>query len=707
LRYNSAVSEVLGAIFLIGIVVVAFTVIGAYLMSSTPNQSGKFPTATVGSYCVECEGTYEIILKHDGGDAFPTKETTFKVNYPDRSENVDPSSIDVFTKEPPECSSKASASATGGEKYNWGSFASFGPGMIAKITIDKKINETETDTPTGITILNNGQTGPGGVGSQTFERVKEETGAHYDESTGNETQVMGELMTGTFEPELNTSSVAGPDDSGYCTATFYYDNSLDLKVKLNPCSDSSPMIVDKNGNKISGSACQQPWNEFVGVGSSGDDFSFLKKDMGQFKEFQKNEDTNQANRSFTVKYKTGIQWRLGNTVSSTAYCESNACNCDSQETCLWGYMYFDANNNGVRDTGEYGFSNGSVDIYYRYKNGDKIGDRTGVKVTKNVSQNGLWKSNCIQMSGTAFDIVANLPSGYTTDDSYMGYNDKMTGTDKKNPPRLDFGVYTGSTTSAIPVDSSGVGAQLFSADSTSDVIVEYTFAEAWYNNSFRLDDPRIIQIGSSKKSTYGETWNLGNITAGQELIFSDSVYDPNATQDKGTYFTGPASRNVDNVAHGAVSLISSSGAYKKYLISFEDSTDTGSFDWNDVEFYVSGNLYVSNASASSSGSPSDNTRPTVYGVSASQSNKGTKPVTIGWTAQDAIGVTKIEIWLSENGGLFNQNIISSVWNPANTTGSYVWQPNRAYQKAKFKVIAYDTARNAGIATTSSSLNIQK
>jgi FlaG/FlaF family flagellin (archaellin) len=440
MRYDNAVSEVLGAVFLIGIVITAFAVIGVYLFSEQPNQSGRFPAATTGSYCVECEGNYEIILKHDGGEAFQTKETTFKVSYEDRTEEVDPKNIEVYTKEPPECSSKVSSQATGGVKYSWQSLETFGPGMIAKIIVNKGLDESLSDVPKGIIILNNGQAGPGGAGTHYYDRVKDETGTRFNPDTGVEEEYMKDLMTGKFEPILGNNTVVSPDSDGYCTATFYYSNKLDLSVQVSPCS-GAPLIVDKNGAIISGSLCSQPWNEFVGVGSG--DFAYLKKNMGQPTEFSTNEKANQATRSKIVKFKNGIQWRLGNTVSATAVCDSIACNCHSSETCVWGYMYYDLNNDGIKDNNEPGFSDGTVDIYWKYQNA-----RTGQHSNRAVSQTGLWKSDCIQMSGWALDIEARLPSGYMTNNSYINYDEKMTGQDKKNPPRLDFGVIANASEGA-------------------------------------------------------------------------------------------------------------------------------------------------------------------------------------------------------------------------------------------------------------------
>lgn len=703
MRQESAVSEILGAVFLIGIVIVSIAIIGTSLLSQSPAQGSNFPKATTGMYCVECEGTYEIVIKHDGGEAFPTDETDLKVLT--KKGQVEPDSIEVFSEEAPECSAKVSR---GGTKYSWESIENFGPGMIAKVVVNKGVDDTEDDVPTGLTIEYQGQPGAEGVGTQYFERIKNETTPVYNPETGAEIETMQELIQGKFEPKLE--SVSKPDKDGYCSAVFYYDNSLDLVLQVNPCTGEA-MIIDENGNTISGTTCAQPWNEFVGVGTGGD---YLKKDMGQPKEFLKTEESSKSARSFTIKFKNGIQWRLANTVSDTAYCEAGVCDCASQETCLWGYMFFDTNENGQRDVGEPGFSSGSVDIYWRYKNGERT-DQTSNKVP---SATGMWKSDCIQMSGWAFDIVANLPSDFQTSNEYLNYDEKMTGQDKKNPPQLDFAITTATPTpepvgNPVAIDNEGIGAQLYTADNTTDVIVKYIFSDAGYINTFSLSEPINYPLGITKYSNgslrtpFGTTWTIGKFANGTELIFADNANGK-------TYYSGPASRNPDQMVHGAVSFIEGTGTSNKYLVSFEDYWQGGDKDYNDVQFYVTGNIYSVIAPASTPAPTvtpaSDTTKPSISGVSATKSYDS-KKVTITWTASDNVGVSGVIIRLSTDGGHSYPSIVrDSSWvTNANEvkTGSFTWDPNKNYNIAKFKVIVSDAAGNTNSAESGTIYNLKK
>ncbi len=719
MRYDSAVSEIMGAVFLIGIVIVAIAIIGTSLISQQPVQGSKFPKATTGTYCVECEGTYEVIVKHDGGEAFPTSNTKFKVLT--KSGPVEPDSIEIFTQEPPECSVKTSR---GGTKYDWRTLDLFGPGMIAKVIVNKNINSTIDETPIGISILYNDQPGPEGVGTQYFERIKNETVPVYDPNTGSQIETMQELMTGKFEPKLQPNTVVGPDDEGYCTAVFYYDNKLDMVLKIPPCT-GDPQILDSSGNPVYGSTCPQPWNEFVGVGPG--DYSWLSKNMGQPTEFLKNDESNKTQRSFTIRFKNGIQWRLANAVSATALCEGGACNCKSQETCIWGYMYYDTNGNGVKDSDEPGFTDGVIEITGRYKNNPNT---PNIHYSVTPTHTGIWKSQCIQMSGWAFDIVANLTPGYSTSNSYLNYDEKMTGQDKKNPPRLDFGVTGAPVTvtptpppptttptpvpTVIPVDLGGIGAKLYSGGNDTDVIVEFAYSSAGYKNVFKLSSPKSIDLGWSQGempsgrtgADIGTTWNLGRFSNGTELIFAD-------TANGKTYYTGPASRNPDNMVHGAVTYIGSVGNSKKYLVTFEDFYGGGDKDYNDLEFYVIGNLYVLSTTPTPAPTPTpqhDTTPPTMSGVSAALSaNK--KEVTISWTASDNVGVSRIVIRISTDGGTTYPNIIrDSSWttNPGQSkSGSFTWDANQDYSSAKFKVVAYDAVGNTAFGVSNTVNDIKK
>lgn len=149
-------------------------------------------------------------------------------------------------------------------------------------------------------------------------------------------------------------------------------------------------------------------------------------------------------------------------------------------------------------------------------------------------------------------------------------------------------------TEVIPVDITKVGAQICVLDETTEVIVDFAFSSAGYKNEFRLDKPRNVNLGWSQGegetrqgSPFGTTWSLGTFPAGTELIFADKANGV-------TYYTGPADRNPDNLEHAAITLKNPDGTNHKYLVTFEDFWGGGDKDYNDLEFYVSGNLSIDN-----------------------------------------------------------------------------------------------------------------
>jgi len=152
---------------------------------------------------------------------------------------------------------------------------------------------------------------------------------------------------------------------------------------------------------------------------------------------------------------------------------------------------------------------------------------------------------------------------------------------------------TPTATVVIPIDPGGIGAHLCVYDDTSDVIVDFAYSSAGYKNEFRLAAPKRIELGWSQGempnnrvgTPFGTVWNLGKFPVGQELIFAN-------TANGVTYYTGPASRNPDNIIHAAVSLKNETGTHHKYLVTFEDYWGGGDKDYNDVEFFVSGNVGI-------------------------------------------------------------------------------------------------------------------
>lgn len=77
MRYEYAVSEIIGAVILIGVVMGGIGMLGVILLSTAPPD--ETPKASISSYCVRCDlnGTYEIIMYHGGGEPLYRNNTRF------------------------------------------------------------------------------------------------------------------------------------------------------------------------------------------------------------------------------------------------------------------------------------------------------------------------------------------------------------------------------------------------------------------------------------------------------------------------------------------------------------------------------------------------------------------------------------------------------------------------------------------------------
>jgi hypothetical protein len=112
--------------------------------------------------------------------------------------------------------------------------------------------------------------------------------------------------------------------------------------------------------------------------------------------------------------------------------------------------------------------------------------------------------------------------------------------------------------------------------------------EASYTNTLYLYSTATPLLIASNFEV-GKVVNLGNLSSlgigiGDELLFGISVAD---TRDR--FFTGPASRNPDHFAHGAVDY--SVGQYGDIAeLRFEDLWGGGDKDFDDAIFRISGGV---------------------------------------------------------------------------------------------------------------------
>jgi hypothetical protein len=122
-------------------------------------------------------------------------------------------------------------------------------------------------------------------------------------------------------------------------------------------------------------------------------------------------------------------------------------------------------------------------------------------------------------------------------------------------------------------------------------------ASAGFTNHLYLDSPTnaLGVIFNNHTSTLGDTVNLGSFTAGTELIFRNHVADTDTN-----FFTGPASRNPDNVIHAGIIEGLTDADMDAYeflnglpngtllrggtLVGFEDTLGGGDLDYNDLSY---------------------------------------------------------------------------------------------------------------------------
>jgi len=129
-----------------------------------------------------------------------------------------------------------------------------------------------------------------------------------------------------------------------------------------------------------------------------------------------------------------------------------------------------------------------------------------------------------------------------------------------------------STAHAFPIAQAGTEGLSVIVSNTDHVIATYQGNSASFSNDLLLNGQFIF---NNQASPVGTTVDLGSFAIGTELVFTLLV---NNTRDK--FFTGPAARNPDALAHARVEANWEPGVT---LVSFED-LNGGPLDYNDLSF---------------------------------------------------------------------------------------------------------------------------
>ncbi|NLV26553.1 MAG: type IV pilin [Methanomicrobiales archaeon] len=79
MKREHAVSEIVGAILLVAIVITGIGIVTVFMTSTPPPQAKE--KAVLSSSCIDCNGSYfAIVVRHEGGDTFDPKKLTYFLN---------------------------------------------------------------------------------------------------------------------------------------------------------------------------------------------------------------------------------------------------------------------------------------------------------------------------------------------------------------------------------------------------------------------------------------------------------------------------------------------------------------------------------------------------------------------------------------------------------------------------------------------------
>jgi hypothetical protein len=212
-----------------------------------------------------------------------------------------------------------------------------------------------------------------------------------------------------------------------------------------------------------------------------------------------------------------------------------------------------------------------------------------------------------------------------------------------------------------------IGGQVFVLSDTSNVTVTFIGSDAGYTNIFRLDSPRYTILGNGHSTPANTTWDIGRFLVGQELIFADYVQDTSRT-----YYTGPPSRNPDSLYHAKVTQETEI----RFRAGFEDMFGGGDLDFNDIEFYVIGDIILSCPSFIMVSSP-------IGGENWQRDS--THPIT--WIVSN-FDVTSYTLQYSTNSGYSWTDIITGL---SGSSTSYNWHiPWITTDHARVRVIGFNS-----------------
>jgi len=125
------------------------------------------------------------------------------------------------------------------------------------------------------------------------------------------------------------------------------------------------------------------------------------------------------------------------------------------------------------------------------------------------------------------------------------------------------------------------GGKLIVTDGGEDISTIFRGGEAGYSSDVFIDSDTTLfrHIGKGNVTPVPTTYALGLFQEGDELEFSIYV-----TDKENTFYSGPADRNGDDIVHALITD-NNDGSF---TVGFEDLYGGGDFDYNDINFTVTG-----------------------------------------------------------------------------------------------------------------------
>lgn len=246
MRNENAVSDIIGAVILIGVVMGGIGIVGVMLLSTVSPE--ETPKASISSYCVRCDfaGTYEIIMYHGGGESLSRNGTRFYLYTTDgKMEEMVP--WWVYDSTPEDCmytdigDSSLSARETWYTSDSWKS----GQSLRFRFSTDDvpsvmEVRHYPFKSPMVRAEFNNN------AGNEKGNKIRNST-CVADNNPAGCTDPTGELI-----PNLKKVTPCSPGEclGDMCQAEFTY----------NLTSGSYTIPVHKSG---------KPWNYLQGSGTTG------------------------------------------------------------------------------------------------------------------------------------------------------------------------------------------------------------------------------------------------------------------------------------------------------------------------------------------------------------------------------------------------------------------------------------------------------